>query len=320
MKGDPLAWPMEREERFGRNLLIILAVHVAVIGAVWLVDRLWRKAPEQIIWLDGGGELGAPAPAPQGAATKASGKAEREIPTPPAPVKSSPPPPVAESPPKPPTPPPQPPSELAEKKATPAPTPKPTPKPEVKPKPESTPPPKPPTPEPKKEVKATPKPAPKATPKPAAQVAKTATPKPASKPADVATPKPAVTREGATGTGAVNSAAKTGSGHAKEAGEGRQALRGKYGDIVGGRFIAAGAPRKPTSVEGNNQEYTVLMRFKIARDGSVVSAVVVTPCGNRLVDEWIVATIPDFQRVPPPPEQLLRDGVYEDLMEVIYTL
>jgi protein TonB len=160
------------------------------------------------------------------------------------------------------------------------------------------------------------------------QVAKLATPKPAPKPSSTDTPKPSTAPKtasdgsaAATTTDGPGDAATIGTkGGAGAPGGERLALRLKYGDTVGGRFKATAAPRKPVSVEGNNREYTALMRFRIARDGSVLSVILVNASGNQLVDDWIRTTIPDFQRVPPPPAELLTDGVYEDSMEVIYEL
>lgn len=309
---------------------------------------------------DGLGDLGAPAAPPSGGMAKVSAALpEKAKPAAETREEASLPPIPDEPPPEPPKPkaelpPPPPPHhteapELVEKKSTPAPTPKlapkPEPKPKPKPEPEPTPKPKSTAPDPKKTTSTPPKP--KATPEPA-KVTKAEPKKSSNAPeqAKVATPKssetkpseaksseakasdksssssttPKITREGANGSGEANNSANTGAGKSAAPGPDRQALRGTYGSIVGGRFKSAGEPRKPTSVGGDNHEFTTLMRFKIARDGSVISVVVVTPSGNTLVDNWIRDTIPDFQHVPPPPSELLKDGVYEDSMEVIYEL
>ncbi len=303
MNEDPLALPVEREENFLRVLAWVFAAHVVVLTGVWGAGAWFgKKEPEKIVWLDGGGaELGAPA-APAG-----GGEPEQPKPVEAPPAEPEPPaPPALPDPPKPapPVEPPPTPPEIVEKKPTPAPTPKPVekPKPVVKPQP---------TPEPKKVVKTTPKPETKPKPaekpkpiakpavKPAPAVAKVASPKPAAKPAEVA--KPAVTREGANGTGEADTAAKTGAGKATTTGPNREALRGNYGGIVGGRFKATGESSKPTNSDSNlNREWATLLRFKIARDGSVMSVVVVSPSGNQAVDQWITQTIPEFQRVPRP--------------------
>lgn len=47
--------------------------------------------------------------------------------------------------------------------------------------------------------------------------------------------------------------------------------------------------------------------------------IVVKPSGNQAVDVWVASTIAKFQRVPPPPPaELLKERVYEDMMEVYY--
>jgi TonB family protein len=333
MSRDPLALPVEREENFVRTLLLVLAAHAAVILAIWLAAKWWKKPAEQIVWLDGGGELGGPA-APAGAAKKSGPAPSKAKAAPAAPEVSQPPETRAPDPeppaPQPPPPKPAPPTpvekplDLAEKKSPPKPTPAPTPRP------------KPPTPEPKKETKitrTTPPPKKEAQPasKPPAQTAKVAPPKPPAKPASVAAPKPQVTAENASGSGKAASSKRDGDGDATNPGTkggpgapGGSAsaimeARMKYGDIVGNRFKMTGAPTKPTSVSGE-RDFSVLMRFKIGRDGTVMSVVIVSPSGNAPVDEWITSTIPKFERVPPPPPELLRDGVYEDSYEVIYTL
>lgn len=307
MNDDPLALPVERETSFGKNLLIVLAVHVVLLGGGWMIASWQKKPVEEITWLDGGGgALGAPA-APE--EPRESVQASEPEPAEPEPA-PEPEPPRDELPPiPPPEPKPPEPEALVEKKTTPPPTPKPkaTPAPTPKPKPAS--------PIPKKAVIATPKP--KGTPKPAAETARLATPKPGARPA---TPKPGVVREGTAGSGEANTPARTGTGTATTSGPDRQTLRGNYGGKVGGAFKAVADSRKPLSVPGDNREYAVLMRFRISQDGSVFSATVVAPSGNPLVDDWIRASIPDFRRVPPPPPELLKDGVYEDAMEVIYEL
>lgn len=293
MNYDPLAPPGEGESSFGRNLILVFALHLAFLGGVWFAGKWGRKPAETILWMDGGGIPGAPA----------ASASEPPAPEPPAePIK--PPAPEVKAP--------EQPSDFPTQKATPTPTPKPT------PKPTPTPTPKPATPAPKPEVKTTPKPTPKAP----VQVAKLATPKPTA-------PKPEHTREGATGSGEANTNARTGTGNATSAGTKggpgaaggvSQSMLAAYGDVVGSKFKAVGAPRKPVSVEGNNREFSAILHVKIARDGTVLSTSLQTPCGNQLVDDWIRATIPDFKQVPPPPAELVRDGPFEASMQVIYEL
>ena len=295
MSYDPLAPPGERESSFGRNLFIVLALHLAFLGGFWFAVKWSHKPAEQILWIDGGGIPGAPA--------------SPEIEPPPA-VPPAPPEPV--KPPEPEVKTPEQPSEFSTQKPTPTPKPKPTPT----PKPAATPTPKPATPAPKKEVKTTPKP------KAPLQIAKLATPKPT-------TAKPEHTREGATGSGEANTNARTGTGTATNAGTKggpgaaggvSQSMLAAYGDVVGSKFKAVGAPSKPVSVEGNNREFSAILHVKIARDGTVLATSLQTPCGNQLVDDWIRATIPDFKQVPPPPAELVRDGPFEASMQVIYEL
>ncbi len=98
-----------------------------------------------------------------------------------------------------------------------------------------------------------------------------------------------------------------------------ESVRENYGGILGRLFKTAGATGKPLGTPGTApREWTTTLRFTIAADGSVPSMVVMKPSGDATVDQWIAETIPKFQRVPPPPAELLKDGVYEDTMEVFY--
>jgi TonB family protein len=137
----------------------------------------------------------------------------------------------------------------------------------------------------------------------------------------MAKPPPKITAEDGAGSGQADSPKRDGPGQATGTVNGKNllALRGEYGGLVGERFKMTGASTKPTSIVAE-REFSVLMRFKIARDGTVISAVIVSPCGNAPIDEWIEKTIPKFTHVPPPPAELIRNGVYEESFEVIYTL
>ena len=306
---------------FRTSFWIVLVAHLAAIVLLWAGSRWWAKshAKEEITWLDGGGELGAPAAPTQPEAA--------ETPTAPEP------PPVPELPlPEPETKLPELPSDLAVKQATPTPTP--TPKPTPKPTAAPTRKPATPTPTPKKEAKTTPKPAPQPTP---AVVKKEPTKKPATpKPAVVASTnnaandakKAAFIKAGANGSGEADTSAKTGTGTATNSG-----TKGGAGAAGGGLtqtqletyFASVGARFKevweqPLTVEQSGKDLVATVRIRVGPDGSVQSATLVRSTGNREVDASIETAIPKFRKVPPPPSALLKNGVMDEQMAVILDL
>ncbi len=309
------------EGGFRRSFLAVLLAHFALLALLWAGARWWPKShvKEQITWLDGGGELGAPAaPTAPETVQNTAPPEPPPIPEPPAPEAKLP----------------ELPSDLAVKQATPTPTPKPTPKPT--PRPTATPTPKPatPVPTPKKEAKTTPKPTPRARP----AIAKKDPPKKPTtiKPADIAKPnnaasdakKPTFTKPGANGSGEANTSAKTGAGTATN-----QGTKGGAGAPGGGLtqtqletyFASVGARFKevweqPLTVEQSGKDLTATVRIRVGTDGAVQSATLVRSTGNREVDASIEAAIPKFRRVPPPPAALLTNGVMDEQMAVILDL
>ncbi len=308
----------EHEEGgFRRSFLSVLLAHIAALALLWAGTRWWSKShtKEEITWLDGGGELGAPA-APTAPETVQNTAPPEPLPIPEPPV------PEAKLPDLP--------SDLAVKQATPTPTPKPTPKPTATP----TPKPATPAPTPRKEVKTTPKPVAKPTP----AIAKKDPPKkpPTIKPAVIAKPnntasetkKPAFTKPGANGSGEANTSAKTGTGTATN-----QGTKGGAGAPGGGitqtqletYFASVGARFKevweqPLTVEQSGSDLTATVRIRVGSDGAVQSATLVRSTGNREVDASIESAIPKFRRVPPPPAALLKNGVMDEQMAVILDL
>src|SRR5688572_7904580 len=55
----------DTSDRFLRNLIAVLGVHAALIGALWFISASTKTPPqEQITWLDGGGMEPASSGAP----------------------------------------------------------------------------------------------------------------------------------------------------------------------------------------------------------------------------------------------------------------
>ncbi len=264
---------------FRGTLLIVVAAHVLLFAGIWGGAAFWKKKPaEQITWLDGGGNVGAPA-APEAASQE---PAQPE---------------AAPEPPK------TPPEEIAPPATIPAVKPAPTPRPTPKPTPKPA---------------SAPTPKPKSTPKP---TAKPATPKPAAA-------KPANSREGATGGGDTGSTAKTGAGTANNPGtKGGSGAQGgtltesqlaAYFAQVGSRFKEVW--NQPLTISGTGQDITAIVRIRVGADGTVMSATLERGTGNSDVDASILSAIPRFKKVPPPPPALLKGGVMDEKMEVIYDI
>jgi TonB family protein len=77
---------------------------------------------------------------------------------------------------------------------------------------------------------------------------------------------------------------------------------------------------KPLTVVATGNDITAIVRLRVQSDGTVLSATLNGPTGNREVDASIEATFPKFQKIPPPPSGLLRNGVMEENMAIIYDL
>ncbi len=306
---------MPEDSAFRRNLLLVAALHVAFVGAVWLLG-LWpsKTPPAQVVWLEGGsiggGEPGegeaAPPPAPD------MEEAEPE----PAPVAE----PekmelIAVAPPA------EPPaeSEIVTPKATPEPatpkpaTPKPaTPKP-IPPKPET---PKPAT--PKAKPKATPKVAPKPKPKPKATPRATAAPKPKPSPGDTPKTTPGPKKEDSTATNAKSGEGKPG-GNGPGTGNGKGS--GKTGNGVGeaqfGWYFSMLHDRfhnrweQPTSIVRAGADFVTTLKIRIAKDGTISQREIVHSSGNPVMDESVLAAANKVQQIDPLPAGLGSGDILE---------
>ncbi|MEO6788249.1 MAG: cell envelope integrity protein TolA [Chthoniobacteraceae bacterium] len=318
MRNEPLTLPDEEQGGFRKSFLLVLAAHVVVIGIGLACARLLFKShkPEQITWLDGGGELGAAAslPLPESGDTPSS---------------VSPPQPEAQVlPPLPPDPLPAP-KELDDlamlKKTTPTPTPR--------PRPTATP-----TPHPKH---TTPHPKPAATPTPAKKVAKSETPKSAATPshaksvAKLATPKPGAkpaapkitdsnAKPDGAGTGSGNAA--SGSGNATNAGtKGGVGAAGGSAAVLTAYFSKVEAQfrrewEQPLTVVRSGRDVEAHVRLRAAADGTVESLKLVKPTGNLEVDQSIEQALERVKKVDKPPAALLKNGVLDELVAFILEL
>ena len=299
---------MPADPAFRRNLLIVAALHVGFIGAVWLVSQ-WpgKKKPDQVLWLEGGsvgGETGVGEPEPP-----APPDAEPEPPKPePEKLELIQVPPVA----------PPAPSDIVMPKATPASltpppaTPKPTtPKPST-PKPET---PKPTTP------KATPKETPKTSPKPKATPNADASPKPKSSPAEKpkGTPGAKKTDGAATATEAKPGTGKPG-GNGPGTGNGKGA--GKTGSGTGepqfGWYFSMLHDRfhnrweQPTSIVRAGADFVTTLKIRIAKDGTISGREIVNSSGNPVMDESVLAAANKVQQIDPLPAGL-GDGEFFEI-------
>jgi TonB family protein len=320
MPDEPLAAPGDERQGFRKNFLLVLVAHVVCIGAVWACGRWIFKPhkPEQITWLDGGGETGAAAlalPLPESGDTAPTVRPPRpdaEI-LPPLP--------------QPPTDPvmPKPTEELALlPKATPTPTPAPTPRPKQTatptPKPTATPQPKPATPKPS--PSATPKPKPKtaASPTPAKTVAKVATPNPGAKPAPTKITDSNAKPSGAgTGTGnaesgkgsATNAGTKGGAGAAGGTTAALQSYFAKVEPVIHREW------KPPQTVVSSSREVEAHVRLRVSADGTVESLKLVKPTGNVEVDKSIEDALQRVKKLERPPAELLKNGVLEASVEFV---
>ena len=324
MSDEPLTPPGEEQGRFRKSFLLVLAAHVAFIAIAWVGGKWLFKShkPEQITWLDGGGELGsASLPLPESGNTS--------------PTMKSPPPDAEILPPLPPEP-------IVPKnfddlamlqKATPTPTPRPKPTATPQPKP-TTPKPAPaPTPKPKSKPTASPTPAkdavknatpkPGAGPTPAKTVAKLATPKPGAKPG---TPKITDSNAKPQGAGIGSGNAASGSGNATNAG-----TKGGAGAAGGSNAALLGYFKKvevqfhrewtqPLTVVRSGKDVEAHVRLRASADGTVESLKLVKPTGNLEVDQSIEQALQHVKKLVKPPTELLKNGVLDELVAFILEL
>ena len=320
--------PLPDDERggFRKNFLLVLVAHVTFIVLAWFGGRWLFKShkPEQITWLDGGGELGSAAlPLPESGDTSPSVKppphdAEILPPLPPEPIVM------------------QDTNDLAMlPKATPTPTPTP------RPKPTATPLPKPATPKPTPAPTPKPKPKPNVSPTPAKETAKTATPKPGPAPtpakniAKLATPKtgakpgtPKITDPNAKpqGTGSGKGNAASGSGNATNVG-----TKGGAGAAGGSTAVLTAYFKKvevqfhrewtqPLTVVRSGKDVEAHVRLRASADGTVESLKLVKPTGNHEVDQSIEQALQRVKKLDKPPAELLKNGVLDELVAFILEL
>lgn len=314
MRNEPLALRGEEHGGFRKNFLLVLAAHVAFIALAWVGGKWLFKPhqPEQITWLDGGGELGAAAalPLPESGDISPSVKLpqpEAEI-LPPLPQLTQDPL-TSKSP-----------DDLALfPKATPTPVPTPTPR----PRPTATPQPKSATPTPPASPTPKPKPKPTAsatTPTPAKTPAKVAKPSPGAKPA---TPKVTDSNAKPQGAGTGTGNAKAGTGNATNAGT-------KVGPGAAGGTTAALQAyfskvepvihrewKPPQTVVSSSREVEAHVRLRVAADGTVESLKLVKPTGNVEVDKSIEDALQRVKKLDRPPAELLKNGVLEASVEFV---
>jgi TonB family protein len=303
MRDDPLSYPNETEASFAGSFLVVLVAHVALLAVVWTMGKLVLKTPahEPVLWLDGGGEIGSAAPLEQPAV---------------APPDISPQAAPEEPPPDPPEPPKNP-SDLAiEPKPTPTPTPRPKPTPTPTPKPAI--------------VKTTPKsstsaatPKPPKKPAPGTGTAKIAPPRPGAK----ATPAKITSANArSTGSGPAASTAHAGTGTAANSGiKGGPGAPGGSGALLVGYFKKVEAQfhqewQQPLTVVRSGREVEAHVRLRAGPDGTVESLTLVKPTGNLEVDQSIEQALRRVRKVERPPEELLKDGVLNELVAFILEL
>ena len=318
MPDEPLTLPGEERGSFRKSFLLVLVAHVAFVAAVWIGGRWIFKThkPDQITWLDGGGETGSAAlalPLPESSDTSPTvrpPRPEAEI-LPPLPQL--------------PTDPdlPKPTDELALlPKATPTPTPTPTPRPTATPapKPAATPKPKPATPQPPSSPTPKPKPKTAASPTPAKSVAKVAVPSAAAKPGPAKITDSNAKPQGA-GTGTGNAASGTGSathagtkGGAGAAGGTTAALQSYFAKV---EPIIHREWKPPQTVVSSSREVEAHVRLRVAADGTVESLKLVKPTGNVEVDKSIEDALQRVKKLDRPPAELLKNGVLEASVEFV---
>lgn len=330
MSDDASSFPGDEPGGFRKNFLIVLGAHAAIIGLAWIGASIFvkKEPPEQITWLDGGGETGSSAlPLPE------STSPEQEV-RPPAPEPEI----------LPPLPLPEPVFQptvdesamLPKHTPAPSPTPRPTPAPtaskkEPTPKAKKTAPTPTPTPTPKTKAKPTviktaEKSAPKKTSPPPAtakSVAKIATPQPGAK---TATPKLTDASASLRGDGTGSGKAATGSGSATNAGTkggpgaagGSDAALHRYFSKVEAQFHQEW--NQPLTVVRSGREVGAYVRLRAAADGTVESLTLVKPTGNLEVDQSIEHALQRVKKLEKPPAELLKGGVLDEMVEFVLEL
>jgi len=314
---------------FRRNVIIIAALHIIVLGGFWFY-AIWKNhadSPDQVAWLDGGGapaaEQAQSSPAPED--TPAD---DQDSPTPaptpdqdqmasPTPDENAPPSQIVI-----PTPTPA---------ATPAPTPEmtPTPEPTDTPTPEPTPTPTP-RPSPKPKPKVSPRPKHKPRPKASASPHKHPSPHKSATPADDegdATADDSATKAAkeaykkaaglaltggtdgdigtAPGTGGGN---RGGNGHA--GGGNKEGDFGWYNQKLQETFTDGWI--QPTSiVDSSGSNLSALVKIRIERDGTISDVSLAKSSGNDVMDQSVMDAARKITHVDPLPDGLGDGGAYE---------
>ena len=318
MPDELLTTPDEERGSFRKNFLLVLVGHVAFVVIVWIGGRWLFKTPkpEQITWIDGGGETGSAAlalPLPESAEPSPTVRPPRpeaeilpplpQLPTEPVVPKIS--------------------DDLALlPKMTPTPTPTPRPRPTATPapKPTATPQPKPTTPKPPSSPTPKPKPKVVVTATPTKTVAKVATPNPNAKPAPTKITDSNAKPQGA-GTGSGNAASGTGNathtgtkGGPGAAGGTTAALQSYFAKV---EPVIHREWKPPQTVVSSSREVEAHVRLRVAADGTVESLKLVKPTGNVEVDKSIEDALQRVKKLERPPAELLKNGVLEASVEFV---
>jgi len=305
---------------FRRNVLIIAALHVLVIGGLWFF-AMWRNEarPGEIIsWLDGGGlpvggQDSEPAPAPE------ETPQSEDTPTPPpeqtpapTPDENAPPSQIVLGSPAP----------VLAALPTPTPIPTPAPEPTSTPEPTATPTPKP---APKPTPRTSPKPKPK--PKPSGSPKKHSSPKPSAhkspSPGDDETDNPddaakaafkkATGQTAQGGDGEAGTTPGTGGGHrggAGHAGGGDIATDfGWYAAMLHDRFYSRWD--QPTSIVTPTSKFSALVKIRIEKDGTISDVSLAQSSGNDLMDQSVMEAARKVTQVDPLPQGLGDGHAYE---------
>jgi len=319
---------------FRRNVLIIAALHVVVIGGLWLFF-VWKNeatSGETVAWLDGGGPpAGGENAQPTPAAEDTPQEEETPSPTPPPDADRMPTPGAEES---------APPSQIVipapapllvavptpELTPTPEPTATPTPRPTPKPTPRPSPKPK-----PKASASASPKPKPKSKPKSSASPKKHSTPK--ASPHKSPSPGDQDNASDDDATQAAKAAFKKSTGHtAADGGDGTAGTApGSGGGHRGGAGHAGGGATQsdfgwyqqllykkfydgwtqPTSIVTSTSSFSTLVKIRIEKDGTISDVSLAQSSGNDVMDQSVMEAARRVTHVDPLPEGLGDGGAYE---------
>ena len=318
---------------FRRNVLIIAALHLLVLGGFWLYS-VWRRdanAGQTVEWLDGGGSPAAAQEAqPSPAADDTPPDDDTPTPTPPPETQptETPPPQEADHPSQIVIPTPTPLATVA-----PTPTPVPTPTPEVTPTPEPT---ATPTPTPRPTPHHSPKPKPKTSPKPKTKAKPKASASPRKHPSPHKSPTPGdqdddsgsddaaakaakaafvktheSTADGgdgptgtAPGTGGGN---RGGNGHAGGGNTGSDF--GWYGAMLHDSFYNRWV--QPTSIVTATTSFVTTVKIRIERDGTISDVSIAKSSGNDVMDQSVMEAARKVTHVDPLPDGLGNGDAYE---------